>query len=227
MKAKILIVDDEQDTLELVGFNFQNAGYRVLTARNGKEALEKARRSPPDLIVLDLILPGMDGLELCKIFRREPATAAVPIIMLSARDSELDRVLGFELGANDYVTKPFSPRELVLRVAKQLQHLGDSDNPEEVLRFGEVVLDLARHVMTVRGEPVELTATEFKLLTVLAQRKGRVQSRERLLRDVWGYDQDTDSRTVDTHIRRVREKLGRASKYVATVRGFGYQLLNG
>ena len=225
MKPRILVVDDEQDALELIEYNLQAAGYRVITASDGNEAVQKTRANAPDLIVLDLMLPELDGLEVCKILRRDSATATIPIIMLTAKASEIDRVLGLELGADDYVTKPFSPRELVLRVKNQLQRTGDSADNGEVFQFGEVVVDVPRHATTVQGRKVELTATEFKLLTILVQRRGRVQSRDQLLKDVWDYDESMNSRTVDTHMRRLRQKLGRSAKFLGTVRGLGYRLL--
>lgn len=226
MKPKILVVDDEQDAIELIEYNLQSAGYRVITAGDGVEALQKTRTSIPDLIVLDLMIPELDGIEVCKILRRDPTTANIPIIMLTAKASELDRVLGLEIGADDYVTKPFSPRELVLRVRKQLRHNAEPEEKSEVFHFGEVVVDIPRHAATVQGKRVELTATEFKLLAILVQRRGRVQSRDQLLKDVWDYDEGMNSRTVDTHMRRLRQKLGRSSKYLGTVRGLGYRLLD-
>jgi len=226
MKPKILVVDDEQDAIDLIEYNLQAAGYRVMTASDGLEAVQKTRASNPDVIVLDLMIPELDGLEVCKILRRDPATAAIPIIMLTAKASELDRVLGLEIGADDYVTKPFSPRELVLRVKKQLQRNSEPEEDGEVFHFGEVVVDIPRHAATVQGKRVDLTATEFKLLTILVQRRGRVQSRDQLLKDVWDYDEGMNSRTVDTHMRRLRQKLGRSSKFLGTVRGLGYRLLD-
>ena len=225
MKPRILVVDDEQDALELIDYNLQAAGYRVITAVDGSEAVRKARATMPDLIVLDLMLPELDGLEVCKILRRDSATGSIPIIMLTAKASEIDRVLGLELGADDYVTKPFSPRELVLRIKNQLQRTGDPEDNGEVFQFGEVVVDVPRHATTVQGKKVELTATEFKLLTILVQRRGRVQSRDQLLKDVWDYDESMNSRTVDTHMRRLRQKLGRSARFLGTVRGLGYRLL--
>lgn len=226
MKPKILVVDDEQDAIELIEYNLEAAGYRVITAENGAEAVQKTRTTIPDLVVLDLMLPEVDGLEVCKILRRDPSTASIPIIMLTARASELDRVLGLEIGADDYVTKPFSPRELVLRIKKQLQRTGEPEDESEVFQFGEVVVDVPRHAATVQGKRVELTATEFKLLTILVQRRGRVQSRDQLLKDVWEYDETMNSRTVDTHMRRLRQKLGRSARFLGTVRGLGYRLLD-
>jgi len=224
MKPKILVVDDEPDVIELLEFNLRGAGFDVISAEDGATALKKARESAPALVILDLMLPEVDGIEVCKILRRHPATAAIPIIMLTAKASEIDRVLGLELGADDYVTKPFSPRELVLRV-KGLLRRGTVEKKEESIRVGELAIEIPRHLVTLQGKPVELTATEFRLLTVLAQRRGRVQSREQLLRDVWEYDNLIDTRTVDTHMRRLREKLGRAARFLDTVRGVGYRFL--
>jgi two-component system phosphate regulon response regulator PhoB len=169
------------------------------------------------------MLPEMDGMEVCKVLRRDPATAAVPIIMLTAKAAELDRVLGLELGADDYLTKPFSPRELVLRIKKLLDRNRSKTETSETMKFGDLVIDVPRHLVTVRGKRIELTATEFKLVTILAQRRGRVQSRDALLRDVWGYNSLVDTRTVDTHMRRLREKIGPAAKHLDTVRGVGYR----
>ena len=225
MRSKILVVDDEPEAVELVEFNLKQAGYEVISAADGAEALTKSRAKKPNLIVLDLMLPEMSGLEVCKTLRRDPATAGIPIIMLTAKAAEIDRVLGLELGADDYITKPFSPRELVLRVKKILSRGAVAAEVPDTLRFGELLIDVPRHVTSVRGQPIDLTATEFKLLTLLAQRQGRVQSREQLLRDVWEYNNLVDTRTVDTHMRRLREKLGAAAKHLDTVRGVGYRFV--
>jgi DNA-binding response OmpR family regulator len=225
VRSKILVVDDEPEAVELVEFNLKQAGFSVVTAADGAEALNKARASSPNLIVLDLMLPEISGLEVCKMLRRDSATAGVPIIMLTAKAAEIDRVLGLELGADDYITKPFSPRELILRIQKLLQRGQTAAEKQETLRFGDLLIDGPRHIVSWRGKSVELTATEFKLLTVLAQRRGRVQSREQLLRDVWEYNNLVDTRTVDTHMRRLREKLGLAAKYLDTVRGVGYRFV--
>jgi two-component system phosphate regulon response regulator PhoB len=222
MKPRILVVDDEPDVLDLVTYNLGQAGFQTETAADGAEALRKARSTTPDLILLDLMLPEMDGLEVCKLLRRDAKTSAIPIIMLTARASEIDRIVGLELGADDYVPKPFSPRELVLRVKKRLEQ--STGVPTKTsYTFGPLQVDVSRHLVTVRGRRVELTATEFKLLTLLLQRTGHVQSRDQLLRDVWEYETHIDTRTVDTHIRRLREKLGPAAKYLDTVRGVGYR----
>ena len=225
MKSKILVVDDEPDALQLVEFNLKAAGYEVVTATDGAEALQAARAVAPNLIVLDLMLPEVDGLEVCKILRRDQRTSAIPIIMLTAKAGEMDRVLGFELGADDYLTKPFSPRELVLRIKRLLRSGPSTKDKEDRIHVGDLTLDIPGHQAMVKGRPIELTATEFKLLTVLAQRRGRVQSREQLLQDVWEYDTLIDTRTVDTHMRRLREKLGPAAKHLDTVRGVGYRFL--
>jgi DNA-binding response OmpR family regulator len=223
-KPKVLVVDDEPDAVELVAFNLTKAGMEVVRAEDGIEALTKAREILPDAMVLDLMLPGMDGLEVCRSLRREPKTATIPIIMVTAKGAEVDRVLGLELGADDYITKPFSPRELVLRVKKLLQPRQPLPDSEQ-LRIGEILINLPTHEVVVSGQAVELTLTEFKLISVMAQRCGRVQSREQLLNDVWEYHSPIDTRTVDTHVRRLREKLGPAARHLDTVRGVGYRLV--
>jgi DNA-binding response OmpR family regulator len=220
-----LVVDDEPEAVELVEFNLKQAGFTVLTAADGSQALKKARSASPCLIVLDLMIPEIDGLELCKMLRRDPATAVIPIIMVTAKAAEIDRVLGLELGADDYLTKPFSPRELVLRVKKLLQRGQPAGEESDTFKVGDLVIDNPRHEVSWRGKAVDLTATEFKLLALLVQRKGRVQSREQLLRDVWEYNGLIDTRTVDTHMRRLREKLGPAGKHLDTVRGVGYRFI--
>ena len=223
MKSNILIVDDEPDALEVLSFKLKESGYGVLVAKDGTEALAAARRDRPALIVLDLMLPEVDGLEVCKILRRDVATSGIPILMLTARAAEMDRVLGLELGADDYVTKPFSPRELVLRIKKLLARAKTAEEPLANWRFGVLEIDVPQHEVKVSGTPVGLTATEFKLLEILARRRGSVQTRERLLQEVWNYDNPIDSRTVDTHMRRLREKIGPAANYLETVRGVGYR----
>jgi DNA-binding response OmpR family regulator len=225
VKQKILVVDDEPEAVELVEFNLEAAGYDVSTAGDGAEALNKARRIQPSLIILDVMMPEIDGMEVCKLLRRDPATSTIPIIMLTAKASEVDRVLGLELGADDYVVKPFSPRELVLRVKKILERGKPAEAAKEKIMFGELVIDIPRHAVLWKGREIDLTATEFKLLSTLAQRRGRVQSRDALLRDVWGYESMIDTRTVDTHMRRLREKMGPAAKYLDTIRGVGYRFI--
>jgi two-component system phosphate regulon response regulator PhoB len=225
MKPKILVVDDEPDALELIRYNLQASGYDVVTAADGEEALKKARASKPALVILDVMLPEVDGLEVCKALRRDPDLGAIPIVMLTAKAAEIDRVLGLELGADDYVTKPFSPRELVLRVKALLRRRMPTESEPQSMDFGTLRIDVPRHEVFVQGKPVDLTATEFKLLTVLAERRGRVQSRDALLRDVWEYNTQIDTRTVDTHVRRLRDKLGDAARYLDTVRGVGYRFV--
>lgn len=225
VKSKILVVDDEPEAVELVEFNLKGAGYEVSTAGDGAEALNKARRIQPNLIILDVMMPEIDGMEVCKLLRRDPATSAIPIIMLTAKASEVDRVLGLELGADDYVVKPFSPRELVLRVKKILERGKPAEAAKEKIMCGDLMIDIPRHAVLWKGNEIDLTATEFKLLSTLAQRRGRVQSRDALLRDVWGYESMIDTRTVDTHMRRLREKMGPAAKYLDTIRGVGYRFI--
>jgi phosphate regulon transcriptional regulator PhoB len=223
MAETILIVDDEPDVLDLLVYNLQKAGFKVNSARDGVTALRKARDETPALIILDLMLPQLDGTEVCRQLKADSKTAPIPIIMLTAKAEEVDRVVGLELGADDYVTKPFSPREIVLRVKTILRRASGKMGPVEVLKFGNLVVDIPKHEVVCSGRIVELTATEFKLLAMLMERRGRVQSRDRLLTDVWGYEGDVDTRTVDTHMRRLREKLGKAADYIETVRGVGYR----
>lgn len=225
MKPKILLVDDEPDALEVLGFKLKEAGYIPLFAKDGARAIDAARVERPDLIVLDLMLPEVDGLEVCKILRRDSSTSSIPILMLTARAAEMDRVLGLELGADDYVTKPFSPRELVLRIKKLLARAKSAEDPVARIRIGELDIDVPQHHVAIEGKTINLTATEFKLLELLARRRGRVQTRERLLQDVWGYENPIDSRTVDTHMRRLREKLGVAARFLETIRGVGYRFV--
>lgn len=227
MKPKILLVDDEPDALEVLGFKLKESGYIPLFAKDGTKALAAARDEHPALIVLDVMLPEVDGLEVCKILRRDASTANIPILMLTARAAEMDRVLGLELGADDYVTKPFSPRELILRIKKLLARQKGGDAEVTHFRFGDLEIDVPRHHVSVAGNNIALTATEFRLLELLARRRGRVQTRERLLQDVWGYENPIDSRTVDTHMRRLREKIGDAARYLETIRGVGYRFLTG
>jgi two-component system phosphate regulon response regulator PhoB len=225
MKTKILVVDDEPDALELIEVNLKAAGYEVVSAANGQQALAKALAVLPALVLLDVMLPEVDGLEVCKSLRHDPKTSFIPIIMLTARAAEIDRVVGLELGADDYITKPFSPRELVLRVKNLLKRAAPPPEAVQLIRFGGLEIDRSRHLVTYKGKPLDLTLTEFKLVTLLAERKGRVQSREQLLKDVWGYNTLIDTRTVDTHMRRLRDKLGEAADLLDTVRGVGYRFL--
>lgn len=220
----ILVVDDEDDIRNLVVHHLQRDGFPVLACATGAEAIEQARRASPALILLDLMLPGLSGTEVCRRLRADPDTRHIPIIMLSARGEEIDRVVGFEVGADDYVTKPFSPRELLLRVRAVLRRAPPvAETTEGAHLYGELKIDEGAHRVWVRGEEVSLTATEFKLLTTLVHRIGRVQSRGQLLQDVWDAPPDLNTRTVDTHMKRLREKLGVASAHIETVRGVGYR----
>jgi len=223
MARCILVVDDEPDLLELVRFNLDRAGFRVETAASGEEALARLRRSTPDLLVLDLMLPDLSGEEVCRRLRANPSLAGLPVIMLTAKSEEVDRVVGFELGADDYVTKPFSPRELVLRVQALLRRSYEAAASSAPLERGLLRLDLERHRCSVEGEEVELTAKEFQLLEALMRRPGRVMTREKLLDEVWGSDIAVTTRTIDTHLKRLREKLGEAAELIQRVRGLGYR----
>lgn len=221
---KILIIDDESDVVDLISLNLRKAGgFQILTASDGAAGLRQAREEAPSLILLDLMLPKMPGLEVCKVLKTESATRNIPIIMLSAKADEVDRVVGLELGADDYVTKPFSPRELILRV-KAVIARHDNRPADEVLTLGSIVLDVSRNQASVGGKIVSLTTLEFKLLTKLMRGRGRVHARDRLLSEVWGYETLIDTRTVDTHVRRLRKKLGKAADAIVTVRGFGYRM---
>jgi len=220
----ILIVEDERDVVDLLVLNLRKAGrFGISTASDGVTGLNKARSERPAFIILDLMLPKMPGLEVCKILKTDPLTRQIPIMMLTAKAEEIDRIVGLEFGADDYVTKPFSPREVVLRIQAILRR-AEVLPDDERLSAGSITIDPERHKVSVAGKLVNLTSIEFKLLRTLMQRRGRVQARDRLLNDVWGYESVIDTRTVDTHVRRLREKLGKASQVVETVRGFGYRL---
>ena len=220
----VLIIEDEKDLAELVAYNLEKEGYRTVIALDGQGGLEAARQSPPDLILLDLMLPGMMGTELCKTLRKQEKTATVPIIMLTARGEEIDRVVGFEVGADDYIVKPFSSRELLLRIKAILRRSLPDKEEGRTITVGAINIDTDRHLVSIAGEEIVLTTTEFKLLLNLAERLGRVQSRDILLKNVWGYNYVGDTRTVDTHITRLRTKLGEAGDMIKTIRGFGYKL---
>jgi len=218
---KILIIEDETDVADLLTLNLRKAGFRISRAADGAGGLQKAREDSPEFIILDLMLPKMSGLEVCKILKNDTATSHIPILMLTAKAEEIDRIVGLEFGADDYVTKPFSPREIVLRIRAILRR---GETADESLKAGPISIDAARHEVRVNGKRVHLTSIEFKLLRTLMQRRGRVQERDRLLNEVWGYESVIDTRTVDTHVRRLREKLGKAGDAIETVRGFGYRL---
>ena len=223
MSDRVLVVDDEPDLLELVRLNLAQAGFEVDTAESGEGALACLKRSPPNLMVLDLMLPDVSGTEVCRRVRSDPGLAELPIIMLTARADEVDRVVGLELGADDYVTKPFSVRELVLRVRAVLRRRQQGSPRTDAIEQGPLRLDPERHRCFVEGDEVELTAKEFELLHELMARPGRVMSREQLLDRVWGSDIAVTTRTIDTHLKRLREKLGSAGALIETVRGVGYR----
>lgn len=230
MPEKILIVDDEADLRRLVEFNLRTAGYQTVQAINGSEALVKVADEMPDLVILDLMLPDIQGTEVCRRMKQAPETRHIPVLMLSALGDEIDRVVGFELGAEDYVVKPFSVRELVLRVKAILKRstsisaTAAAPDESQQLMFGPLRIDRARHRVWMREEELHLTALEFKLLSTFVANKGCVQSRELLLEEVWGVNAGvTTTRTVDTHVKRLREKLGEAARFLETVRGVGYR----
>ena len=222
----VLIVDDEQDLRDLVDFNLQQSGYRTRQAAGGASAIAACRTERPDIIVLDLNLPDVSGLDVCRTLRAQPSTADVPVIMLTARGGEIDRVVGFEAGADDYVTKPFSVRELVLRVDALRRRLGRAKipaPPASRLKAGPIELDIEGFLAYVGGQEVPLTLLEFRLLKFLVEGSGRVRTREALLDQVWGYSSEVETRTVDTHVKRLRDKLGPAGDAIETVRGVGYR----
>lgn len=223
----ILVVDDEADIVDTLVYNLQQEGYRTRAARTGQEALRCAKERPaPDLILLDLMLPDMSGTEVCRSLRGDAETRPVPVVMLTAKDDEIDRVVGFEVGADDYVTKPFSVRELMLRIRAVLRRAREVAPPQASrhLAFGRLRVDADAHQVWVDEQEIVLTALEFRLLSTLLERRGRVQTRTTLLEDVWGIHADITTRTVDTHVKRLREKLGAAGDYVETIRGVGYRM---
>jgi two-component system phosphate regulon response regulator PhoB len=225
MAETVLVVEDEPDIAELLQYVLTQEGFHVETAPDGRTALERARHVHPSLVVLDLMLPEVPGMEVLKALKGAPETRGARVILLTAKKDELDRVLGFELGADDYVTKPFSPRELVLRAKAVLKRGADVPAAESGrIRSGPIEVDLENHVVLLQGKALRLTLTEFRLLADLVRARGRVRSREALLAEVWGYDSEVLSRTVDTHVRRLRHKLGPASAWLVTVRGVGYRV---
>jgi two-component system, OmpR family, phosphate regulon response regulator PhoB len=229
---RILVVEDEEDLRELLAYNLKEAGYEVLVADNGNTALDEARTSKPDLMVLDLMMPGRSGLEVCRTLKADPATRSIPVIMVTAKREEIDRVVGFEIGADDYVVKPYSVRELLLRIQVVLRRNTPAAIPtpaaaldRDRIVFGNLTIDRASHRVWVQDAEVRLTALEFRLLGTLFERRDRVQSRGSLLEDVWDSNEDLATRTVDTHVKRLREKLGSAGDYIETVRGVGYRFV--
>jgi two-component system phosphate regulon response regulator PhoB len=225
MRERILVVEDEKDVREMIRLNLKAAGFDVVEAGNGAEALALAKNDPPKVIILDLMMPEMSGIEFCRALRRNPATSRIPVLMLTAKSTEEDKVVGFEVGADDYVTKPFSPRELVLRVRAVARRQPDQGAAKAApLKAGTIQLDRGSMIATIGAKKLPLTSTEFRLLELLLRRAGSIQSRDALLSEVWGYQANLDTRTVDTHIRRLRDKMGKAGALVETVRGSGYRL---
>jgi len=221
----ILIVDDEADLVELVSYNLKKEGFTLDSASGGETALTKMRKDKYDLVILDLMLPGIQGIELCRILRNDPKTAGLPIIMLTAKGEEVDRILGLEMGADDYITKPFSPRELVARVRAVLRRSTEKPLTEKILKIGELELDRERYTVSIKGKPIKLSATEFKLLLFLTERKGKVFSRGQLLDAIWRDEAFVEPRTVDVHIRRLRSHIEEDPanpRYIKTMRGLGY-----
>jgi DNA-binding response OmpR family regulator len=223
MKKKILIVEDDKDIARLIQYNLDKAGYACEVAVSGEDGLKALARYPADLVLLDVMLPGANGFDICRLIKQDEDHKNIPVIMLTAKGEEVDRIVGLELGAEDYVVKPFSPRELTLRVKAVLRRHKADEDTGEVLKAGELAIDRGRHRVTVKGKEITLTAMEFKLLSSLMERRGRVQDREKLLADVWGIDADVFTRTVDTHVRRLRSKLGTSGDMIETVIGAGYR----
>jgi len=224
MPKTILVIDDEPELVKLLDYNLSKAGYLVISAKDGESGLAAARKHAPDAIILDIMMPGVDGWEVCKRLRQDPATAALPLLMLTAKGEEGDRVLGLELGADDYVTKPFGVRELIARVKALLRRLEAAAASPEVLKAGKLVIDSSRRTVSAAGKLVALTATEFNLLKALAEKEGRVISREDLLSLARGDDVAVMDRTVDVHVAALRKKLGKHGEMIETVRGVGYRL---
>ncbi|MEW6571501.1 MAG: response regulator [Nitrospirota bacterium] len=221
----ILVVDDEADLVDLVSYNLRKEGFTVDSSSDGETALSKIRKNRYDLVILDLMLPGLQGIELCRILRNDLKTAGLPIIMLTAKGEEVDRILGLEMGADDYVTKPFSPRELLARVKAVLRRSPEKVASQRILKIGDIEIDRERYTVTVKGKPAKLSATEFKLLLFLAERKGKVFSRGQLLDAIWRDEAFVEPRTVDVHIRRLRSSIEEDPanpKYIKTMRGIGY-----
>jgi len=225
MKETILIVEDEKDIVKMLDYNLKKEGFKTLSVRNGEDAIDSARGERPDIIILDLMLPGIDGLEVCKTLKADSKTTSIPIIMLTAKSQESDKVVGLELGADDYVTKPFSPRELIARIKAVLRRGKEKDKLPEMLKVGDLTVDLAKIAVTVKGKPIELTGKEFELLKTLIKSRGRVLSRDYLLDTIWGFDQASEiqTRTVDVHIRTLRKKLKSEAGRVVTVKNYGYR----
>ena len=223
-REKIFIIEDDKNISKLVKYNLEKEGFNCSAFFSGEEALKALEKEKADLLILDIMLPGMDGLEVCRRIKKADGLSTIPIIMLTAKGEEVDRIVGLELGADDYIVKPFSPRELVLRIKSIFKRLALPEEEKNILKSGKIVIDISRHKVTVNKREVILAPMEFKLLALLIKREGRVQSRERLLEDVWDIASDVTTRTVDTHIKRLREKIGKEGDIIETVRGVGYRV---
>lgn len=225
MKEKILIVDDEKDIVKLLDYNLKKENFRTIAAYNGNKALELAGREHPDVVILDLMLPDVDGLEVCRMLKKDAKTSSIPIVMLTAKGQEADKIVGLELGADDYVTKPFSPRELIARIRAVLRRLKEKERLPEAFEAGDLMIDFSKIWVGVKGKPVDVTAKEFELLKALIKASGRVLSRDYLLNAIWGMDQSLEiqTRTVDAHITTLRKKLKGEARRIVTVKNYGYR----
>lgn len=225
-KEKILIVEDEKDIVELLHYNLEKENFKIQSANNGQKALDLVRKNHPDLVILDLMLPEIDGLEVCRILKRDPKTSHIPIIMLTAKAGESDKIVGLELGADDYITKPFSIKELIARIKALLRRLHPETRQAETIKIGEVTIDFSKYLVTQKGKPIELTTKEFELFKALINARGRAISRDTLLENVWGYDYSLEitTRTVDVHILNLRKKLKSIADRIITIKNVGYRL---
>ena len=224
-KEKMLIIEDEKDIVKMLDYNLKKEGFKTLSAYNGEDGLDMASKENPDLILLDLMLPEIDGFDVCKALKSDPKTSHIPIIILTAKDQETDKIVGLELGADDYVTKPFSPRELIARIKAVLRRAKEKGKLPEVLKIGDLTIDFSKIMVLIKDKPIELTSKEFELLKILIKAKGRVLSRDYLLDTIWGFDQalEIQTRTVDVHITTLRKKLKNESKRIVTIKNYGYR----
>ena len=223
-KKRILVVDDEPDVTDLISYHLKARGHQPVVTNDPTASMALVRETIPDLIILDIMMPGLSGIQICRLLRADPAFARIPIIFLTAKSEPNDRIEGLEAGADDYLGKPFSPKELLLRIESILRRAAGANPATRQLRVGDITLDAESHQVEVAGQPIDLTATEFKLLRLLMERQGRVQTRDHLLLNVWNYSAEIETRTVDTHVRRLREKLGMEAAWIETIRGVGYRI---
>ena len=228
MKERVLIVEDDRDIVKMLEYNLLKEGYKTVSAQDGEKAMDMVSRERPDLIILDLMLPGIDGLEVCKLLKKDSKTAAIPIIILTAKSQEADKVIGLELGADDYVTKPFSPRELIARIKAVLRRIKEKDKLPDLIKIDELSVDFSKIAVYVKDKQIALTSKEFELLKALISAKGRVLSRDFLLDSIWGFDHsiEIETRTVDVHIRTLRKKLKTEAKRIVTIKNYGYRFEN-